>query len=136
MQAGNTPGDVRAEINITPLVDVCLVLLIIFMVVTPMLQKGHAVQLPATVSPDKKPDSEGQLLVTVDSVGNYFLDANAIAKDQFGTRMSEEFQRSTTKDIVIKADKRLTFGDVKDVMVALNTAGFESVGLITEKPQN
>jgi len=113
MQAGEGVGEVKAEINVTPLVDVCLVLLIIFMVVTPMLQKGRPVQLPVTEYPDKKPDEEGQLLVSID----------------------QEFQRSRSKQVVIKGDRRLTFGDVKDVMIMLNKAGFETVGLLTERPQ-
>jgi biopolymer transport protein ExbD len=132
---GVSVGEVKAEINITPLVDVCLVLLIIFMVVTPMLQKGRPVQLPVTSNPDKKPDEDGQLLISIDHNGGIFLEQNQIPKDLFISMMSEEFQRSASKQVVIKGDKRLTFGDVKDVMVMLNKAGFESVGLITERPQ-
>jgi biopolymer transport protein ExbD len=134
MQAGEPSGDVKAEINVTPLVDVCLVLLIIFMVVTPMLQKGRPVQLPLTDNPDKKPDEEGQLIVSVDKDGGIWLGEKAIAKDSFVTAMTEEYQRSSRKVVVLKGDKRLTFGDIKDVMVMLNKAGFEHVGLITERP--
>src|ERR1035437_4687142 len=87
--------DMKSDINVTPLVDVCLVLLIIFMVVTPMLQKGKAVMLPQTERPDKKPESN--------------------------------------KELLIKADQRLMFGDVKNVMRMIKDGGFEHVGLITEK---
>src|SRR5262245_9522351 len=138
MQAGDQgAGDVKAEINVTPLVDVCLVLLIIFMVITPMLQKGKPVQLPITNSPVAHPDSDEQLLVSIEKDGDIWLgkDQQPIPKNQFVTRMAEEFQRSTSKSIVLKGDKNLTFGDVKDVMVMLNQAGFETVGLITERPQ-
>ena len=135
MQAGEGVGEVKAEINVTPLVDVCLVLLIIFMVVTPMLQKGRPVQLPVTEYPDKKPDDEGQLLVSIDQAGTLYLDKDSIPKEQFINRMAEEFQRSRSKQVVIKGDRKLTFGDVKDVMIMLNKAGFETVGLLTERPQ-
>ena len=135
MQAGSGGGDIKAEINVTPLVDVCLVLLIIFMVITPMLQKGKPVILPVTSSPVAHAEDDTQILVSITQDGNVYLETNMIAKDLFINRMTEEFQRSTTKNIVIKADKRLTFGDVKDVMIMLNKAGFEQVGLVTEKPQ-
>jgi len=134
MQAGEPSGDVKAEINITPLVDVCLVLLIIFMVVTPMLQKGRPVQLPLTDNPDKKPDEDNQIIVSVDKDGCNWLGEKAISKDAFVNAMTEEYQRSQRKVVVLKGDKRLTFGEIKDVMVMLNKAGFENVGLITERP--
>jgi len=134
MQAGEPSGDVKAEINITPLVDVCLVLLIIFMVVTPMLQKGRPVQLPLTDNPDKKPDEDNQIIVSVDKDGGIWLGEKAISKDAFVNAMTEEYQRSQRKVVVLKGDKRLTFGEIKDVMVMLNKAGFENVGLITERP--
>ena len=134
MQAGEPSGDVKAEINITPLVDVCLVLLIIFMVVTPMLQKGRPVQLPLTDNPDKKPDEDNQIIVSVDKDGGIWLGEKAISKDTFVNAMTEEYQRSQRKVVVLKGDKRLTFGEIKDVMVMLNKAGFENVGLITERP--
>jgi biopolymer transport protein ExbD len=135
MQGVDSTGEVTSEINVTPLVDVCLVLLIIFMVVTPMLQKGRPVQLPVTENPDKKPDEKEQLLVSVDQFGDLWLAQEQIPKDFFVTKMQEEFERSSSKNIVIKGDKRLTFGDVKDVMIMINEAGFESVGMITEKSQ-
>ncbi|PYT09491.1 MAG: hypothetical protein DMF49_01980 [Acidobacteria bacterium] len=136
MQAGEGVGEVKAEINVTPLVDVCLVLLIIFMVVTPMLVvRGHPVQLPLTEYPDKRPEQEGQILVSIDQAGTLYLDKDSIPKEQFINRMAEEFQRSRSKQVVIKGDRRLTFGDVKDVMIMLNKAGFETVGLLTERPQ-
>ena len=135
MAASVSAGDVKAEINVTPLVDVCLVLLIIFMVITPMLQKGRPVQLPVTSSPDKKPDEEGQLLISIDLNSGIWLEQKQIPKEMFISTMAEEFQRSSSKQVIIKGDRRLTFGDIKEVMVMLNKAGFESVGLITERPQ-
>src|SRR5262249_13524145 len=141
MAASVDTGDVKAEINVTPLVDVCLVLLIIFMVVTPMLQKGKAVTLPTTASPDKKPDVEGEITISVDSAKQIWFyteggtEPAPVPKETFVNTLAEAYQRSSSKRVVIKADKNLTFGDVKEVMVMLNQAGFESVGLITEKNQ-
>ena len=125
--------DVKSDINVTPLVDVCLVLLIIFMVVTPMLQKGKAVMLPQTERPDKKPESDKELLISVQADKTIFIDTKWFPDKEFGAKMKELGERSSNKDVLIKADQRLTFGDVKHVMGMIKDAGFEHVGLITEK---
>jgi biopolymer transport protein ExbD len=125
--------DMKSDINVTPLVDVCLVLLIIFMVVTPMLQKGKAVMLPQTERPDKKPESDKELLISVQADKTIFIDTKWFPDKEFAARMKELGERSSNKDVLIKADLRLTFGDVKHVMGMIKDAGFEHVGLITEK---
>lgn len=125
--------DVKSDINVTPLVDVCLVLLIIFMVVTPMLQKGKAVMLPQTERPDKKPESDKELLISVQADKTIFIDTKWFPDKDFAAKMREFGERSSNKDVLIKADQRLTFGDVKHVMGMVKDAGFEHVGLITEK---
>ena len=124
--------DMKSDINVTPLVDVCLVLLIIFMVVTPMLQKGKAVMLPQTERPDKKPESDKELLISVQADKTIFIDTKWFPDKEFAAKMKELGERSS-KDVLIKADQRLTFGDVKHVMGMIKDAGFEHVGLITEK---
>jgi biopolymer transport protein ExbD len=125
--------DMKSDINVTPLVDVCLVLLIIFMVVTPMLQKGKAVMLPQTERPDKKPESDKELLISVQADKTIFIDTKWFPDKEFAAKMKELGERSANKDVLIKADQRLTFGDVKHVMGMIKDAGFEHVGLITEK---
>lgn len=125
--------DMKSDINVTPLVDVCLVLLIIFMVVTPMLQKGKAVMLPQTERPDKKPESDKELLISVQADKTIFIDTKWFPDKEFAARMKELGERASNKDVLIKADQRLTFGDVKHVMGMIKDAGFEHVGLITEK---
>ena len=125
--------DVKSDINVTPLVDVCLVLLIIFMVVTPMLQKGKAVMLPQTERPDKKPESDKELLISVQADKTIFIDTKWFPDKDFAAKMKELGERASNKDVLIKADQRLTFGDVKHVMGMIKDAGFEHVGLITEK---
>ena len=125
--------DMKSDINVTPLVDVCLVLLIIFMVVTPMLQKGKPVMLPQTERPDKKPESDKELLISVQADKTIFIDTKWFPDKEFAAKMKELGERSANKDVLIKADQRLTFGDVKHVMGMIKDAGFEHVGLITEK---
>jgi biopolymer transport protein ExbD len=125
--------DMKSDINVTPLVDVCLVLLIIFMVVTPMLQKGKPVMLPQTERPDKKPESDKELLISVQSDKTIFIDTKWYPDKDFAAKMKEIGERSSNKDVLIKADQRLNYGDVKNVMRMVKDGGFERVGLITEK---
>jgi len=125
--------DVKSEINVTPLVDVCLVLLIIFMVVTPMLQKGRPVLLPQTDNPGKKPESQSEVLVSVQLDKAVFIDTKWFPDKEFLAKMKELGERASSKDILIKADSRLTYGDVRNVMKMVKEGGFEKVALITEK---
>lgn len=127
--------DVKSDINVTPLVDVVLVLLIIFMVVTPMLQKGVDVSLPMTKNPDKKPDNENQLIVSVKSDSTIYIDTNWVPKSEFLNQMKEMHDRNPSKEIMIKGDSRLQYKDIKKVMDMLNEAGFENIGLITQRAQ-
>jgi biopolymer transport protein TolR len=137
MQTGSAEaGDVRSDINVTPLVDVVLVLLIIFMVVTPMLQKGVPVELPVTKNPDKKPDSENQSIVSVKSDATIYIEQNWVPKTELVTQLKEMHDRNPSKEILIKGDSRLMYKDIKKVMDMINEAGFENVGLITEKVED
>ena len=129
----SSAGNVKADINVTPLVDVVLVLLIIFMVVTPMLQKGKAVTLPRTNNPAKKPDDKNQVLVVVDYQKQMSIDKDSVLEAQFPDKIKEAFERNPGSSVVIKADSRLTYGDVKKTMLQVKGAGYTQVGLITEK---
>ncbi len=125
--------DIKSEINVTPLVDVCLVLLIIFMVVTPMLQKGRPVLLPQTDNPGKKPESQNEVLISVQADKAIFIDTKWYPEKEFLAKMKELGERAASKDILIKADSRLTYADVRNVMKMVKEGGFEKVALITEK---
>jgi biopolymer transport protein TolR len=125
--------DMKSDINVTPLVDVCLVLLIIFMVVTPMLQKGKPVLLPKTERPEKKPESKNELLISVQADKNIFIDTKWYPEKEFISKIHELGERNSAKEVIIKADKNLTYGDVKNVMRMIKDGGFEKVGLITER---
>ncbi len=128
-------GAVKAEINVTPLVDVVLVLLIIFMVVTPMLQKGQAVKLPLTLNPDKQAEDKSQIMVVVSVNKEYWIEKIKMTEAQFTSGIKEAFERNLNASVVIKADGRLTYGDVKKTMMKIRDAGFNNVGLVTEKRQ-
>ena len=128
-------ADVKSEINVTPLVDVVLVLLIIFMVVTPMLQKGQAVKLPATDNPDKQVEDKSQIMVVVSEKHEYWIDKAKMTEAQFPNAIKEAFDRNLNASIVVKADSRLTYGDVKKTMMKIRDAGFSNIGLVTEKRQ-
>jgi biopolymer transport protein TolR len=135
-------GQVNSNINVTPLVDVMLVLLIIFMVVTPMLQKGAAVQLPVTEQPTKQEESKEQILLAVQFGGDpnqssavdiaQGSDKEKVSQDALGARLVEYYQRDPGTTVVIKGDRRLNYGVLKRAMLDVKKAGFQQVGLITQ----
>lgn len=133
MQQVVKSGNVRSEINVTPLVDVVLVLLIIFMVITPMLQKGPAVTLPTAGDPPKKPDDSKQLLVAIEQNKILWVEKEKVTEQDFPAKIREAFERNPGSTIVIKGDARLTYGDVKKAMLSVKDAGFQEVGLIVNK---
>jgi len=122
----------QSSINVTPFVDVCLVLLIIFMVVTPMLQKGIPVVLPKTESPEKTPDTDRQLLISVKDDGTVYLGPLVVRDDQVADELKNIFERTPDREIAVKGDKRASYGAVLKVLRACREAGFENVGLIAE----
>ena len=121
-----------SDINVTPLVDVCLVLLIIFMVVTPMLQKGVPVNLPVTEDPDKTPDTEKQLQISVKADGSVYLGPNVVRKDQVESALKEIQERTPDREIAVKGDRQVKYGDVLAVLKACREVGFNDVGLVAQ----
>ena len=129
-------AQVNSAINVTPLVDVMLVLLIIFMVITPMLQKGPPVIMPKASNPPQKPEEKTQILITVNDKKIVYVEKEAMPDDaQFLARITEEYQRNKNATVVLKGDARLTYGDVKKVMLKVKEVGFEQVGLITQRQE-
>jgi biopolymer transport protein TolR len=129
-------ADVKSDINVTPLVDVCLVMLIIFMVVTPMLQKGVDVQLPQTNQPEKMPEGQKQLTISIKYPdGNVFVNQNWVPPDRLEAALVEIHNQTPDKDVVIKGDRRLKYSQVRKLMQQVNEAGFSRVGVIAEKYQ-
>ena len=127
-------AEVNSAINVTPLVDVMLVLLIIFMVVTPMLQKGPPVIMPKASDPPKKPEEKSQILITLSQTKDLYIEKDKMSGEaQFADRLAEEYLRNKNATIVMKGDARLTYGDVKKALLKVKEVGFEQVGLITQK---
>jgi biopolymer transport protein TolR len=122
----------NSDINVTPLVDVCLVLLIIFMVVTPMLQKGVPVNLPVTEDPEKTPDTEKQLQISVKADGSVYLGSQVVLKQQVQGELEKIHERTPDREIAVKGDKLVKYGSVLDVLKACREVGFNNVGLIAQ----
>jgi len=122
----------NADINVTPLVDVCLVLLIIFMVVTPMLQKGVPVNLPETEEPEKTPDTDKQLQISVKSDGTVYLGSAVVRKEQVQSELEQIHQKTPDREIAVKGDKQVKYGAVLDVLKSCREVGFNNVGLIAQ----
>jgi biopolymer transport protein ExbD len=120
---------VRSDINVTPLVDVCLVLLIIFMVVTPMLQKGVDVNLPETAKPERMPEGQKQLDLAIKQDGSIFVGQKWVPKDQVLATLRDIYSQTPDKDVVIKADRRIEYREVRDLMRLVQQAGFPGAGL-------
>lgn len=131
MDTGGT-GSVKNDINVTPLVDVCLVLLIIFMVVTPMLQEGVPVQLPNARNPEPQPDKEQAIQLAIAFDGKFFVNENWAPPDVMKTTLQEEFARNENKPIYLKGDRRIQFGQVKELMKLVQDIGFKHIGLVAQ----
>ena len=124
----------NSDINVTPFVDICLVLLIIFMVVTPMLQQGVTINLPYAKNTRKQPDDDAHaIVVAVPNDHQIYVQKKPIPRDQFLTEMTEIHDRMPDMAVLIKADKSMKYGDVRKVMVETNQAGFTEVSLVTEQ---
>ena len=134
------PGATRNDINVTPLVDVVLVLLIIFMVVTPMLHRGVHVELPTTSNHEKKQDTGEQLVVSIkcnkwidkghcDNSATY-IEADHVPDDQLVERVKKELKKS--RPVHVRADRTLKYKDVREVLEKIHEAGAQNVGMGTE----
>ncbi len=124
-------GQARSEINVTPLVDVVLVLLIIFMVVTPMLHRGVKIDLPETVHHQKHQDSGEQLVVSVRGDGVY-IETDKLEGEQLAARLRQELKISS-RPVHIRADRSLSYGAVRKVLEEVHAAGAVTVGMGTEE---
>src|SRR5687767_15867245 len=125
-------GALTSDINVTPLVDVCLVLLIIFMVVTPMLQKGVPVNLPVTEEPQQTPDTEKQLQISVKADNTVYIGSNVVRRDEVKRQLEEIQQRTPDREVAVKGDRLVKYGEVLDVLKACRDVGFNDVGLIAQ----
>ena len=122
----------NADINVTPLVDVCLVLLIIFMVVLPAMVNGVDVQLPKT---GRTADLASRVFpITVKADGTVYLDTLIIRRDEVPSALQQIHARESARAIAVRADKRVPYGDVATVLAACREAGWQDVALVSEVP--
>ena len=128
-------GEVTSEINVTPMADVMLVLLIIFMVVTPMLQKGQSVELAKTKNPIdmKEADRDDAILVAVTRDGKFYLGQNLVKIDDLAAKVNDLLAAKLDKKVFVKSDSRAKYGDVVLVVDNIRNAGVDQVGLLTER---
>lgn len=126
---------VKGDINVTPLVDVCLVLLIIFMVVTPMLQQGVDVLLPDGPHAEKKPGEKDDLVISIKQDGTVFIGQAWIPDEDLPRYLAAEHAKDGNRTVMLKADARLSFGKVREVMKKATDANFRQVAILTENAQ-
>src|ERR1041384_1100821 len=135
MQLGGG-GGVKSDINVTPLVDVMLVLLIIMMIVAPLLQQGVSVKLPTATNTAEKPETQGQTVVAITADKRYFVNAVQVQQADMGRRIADLLDKAKEKIVIIKADEDAEYGTVMEAMDTLRMAGIEDMGLITETRRN
>ena len=132
MDLGGAKGGVKSDINVTPLVDVMLVLLIIMMLVAPMLQQGISVTLPKATNTVDKPEVQDQAVLAIGADKRLYLNAKPIQEGELATKLNEFLENKKEKIVLIKADEEVEYGAVMAAMDQLRQAGIEDIGLITE----
>ena len=128
-------ANVTSDINVTPMVDVMLVLLIIFMVITPMLQKGVSVNMAKTDNPIKMPeaDKEDSLIVAVMRDGKVYFNSDVVTAESLTDKVKDKLANKADKRIFVKADAGAKYGDVVAVVDEVRSAGVDQLGLLTEE---
>jgi len=130
-QSGD-PFDHLADINVTPLVDVMLVLLIIFMVTAPMLHQGISVALPKTQTTNLRTNMEDPIVLSISREGLYYINETPVARGLLKDRLRAILRGRREKAVLLKADRSLAYGTVIETLDLLNRMGIESLGMITD----
>ena len=135
MGSGGGRGEVNSEINVTPMADVMLVLLIIFMVVTPMLQKGQQVELAKTRNPVdmKEADRDDSVIIAITRDGKFYLGQDKVNVDDLAAKVNDLLATKLEKRVFVKSDSRAKYGDVVSVVDNIRNAGVDQIGLLTER---
>ncbi len=133
MDVGGAKGGLKADINVTPLVDVMLVLLIIMMLVAPMLQKGVDVKLPLAANSTDKPETQDQTVVAIAADKRMYLNGIPIREDDLRTQIEAVLENKKEKIVLIKADEDAPYGSIMSAMDRLREAQIENIGLVTER---
>lgn len=132
-RSGGDAGPV-AEINVTPLVDVMLVLLIVFMIAAPLMTVGVPLELPKTTAQAMQPDRK-PMMISITPDGEIFIDKQPIAMDALVSTVSAQAEAGTEERIYLRGDTTAQYGKVMEVMGALSGAGYAHIGLVTEQKQ-
>ena len=133
MDIGGAKGGLKADINVTPLVDVMLVLLIIMMLVAPMLQKGVDVKLPQATNTVDKPDTQEQTVVHITADSRFFVNGVPVDRRDFADRVANVLEEKKERIVLIKGDEDAPYSSIMTAMDDLRKANIENVGLITER---
>ncbi len=132
MDIGGSAGGPKSDINVTPLVDVMLVLLIIMMLVAPMLQKGVDVKLPAATNTSDKPETQQQTVLAVDARDKFYLNGIEVPRAEMADRVTRALEEKTERVVLIKGDTDASYRAIMMAMDDLRKAGIEDIGLITD----
>lgn len=135
MDVGGSKGGPKSDINVTPLVDVMLVLLIIMMLIAPMLQKGVPVNLPVAANGEGKPDTQDQTVLSIDAQNQLWVNGLQFSSSEFTGKVADALERTKERVVYIKADGDARYGAVMQAMDALRDAQIEDLALITD-PKN
>jgi len=133
MDVGGAKGGLKADINVTPLVDVMLVLLIIMMLIAPMLQKGVDVNLPAASNSVDKPETQEQTVVAITATLGVYLNGVALREDELPAQIATVMEEKAEKVVLIKGDENAPYSAIMAAMDRVREANVENIGLITEK---
>jgi biopolymer transport protein TolR len=131
MTGGGNNGRMMSDINVTPLVDVMLVLLIIFMVTAPMMMQGVDVSLPEATAEPLESEKE-HLIVTINTKNQVFINDFQVTVDGLGEKLGKILEGRSDREVFLKADKDISYGTVVQVMAAIKEAGVEKLGMVTE----
>jgi biopolymer transport protein TolR len=132
MDVGGSSGGPKSDINVTPLVDVMLVLLIIMMLVAPMLQKGVDVKLPVAANTADKPETQQQTVLAVDARDKFYINGIEVPRAEMADRVRIALEEKTERVVLIKGDTDASYRAIMAAMDDLRKAGIEDIGLITD----
>ena len=133
MQVGEKTSALNSQINITPLADVMLVLLIIVMLIAPLLQKGVDVVLPEAANTTEKPENDSQTVLAVTADGRFYVDKIQVTEQNLLREVQSVLERKFEKIVLIKADQDAQYSNVMSILDRLQRAGIEDIGLVTER---
>jgi biopolymer transport protein TolR len=133
MSNGGERGGLNSDINVTPLVDVMLVLLIIMMLVAPIMRNEGMIQMPEAANTGKKPDTQDQTVVLIDSRGAFYVNALLVTPDNLIPQVRRVLEDQKEKIVYLKGDKDAKYSAIMNAMDALRKAQIEDIALITEK---